>query len=262
MTSDGKQCKGESPEESIYSDDDIVCLDISDGELPHSTMQKKRKKCELFEDTDEETPSKKSKKHDPPGSCVDLDCKPSGKKHEESVDSKMLDYMDVDREQKTVSRSRMGGKISITSLPIKRVFMLRPEKLKKGNIWSRDCVPSPDLWLPQEDAILCAIVHEYGPNWSLVSDALYGMTAGGFYRGRYRNPIHCCERFRELIQRNVLSAMDNPNNEKAGHVVSGKGSLKVTEVTSDNQSFTDFCYPRHLPKKSLLSSYYFVVFAE
>ncbi|XP_056171035.1 protein PHOTOPERIOD-INDEPENDENT EARLY FLOWERING 1 isoform X3 [Syzygium oleosum] len=229
LTSDGKQCKGESPEESIYSDDDIICLDISDGELPHSTMQKKRKKCELFEDTDEETPSKKSKKHDPPGSCVDLDCKPSGKKHEESVDSKMLDYMDVDREQKTVSRSRMGGKISITSLPIKRVFMLRPEKLKKGNIWSRDCVPSPDLWLSQEDAVLCAIVHEYGPNWSLVSDALYGMTAGGFYRGRYRNPIHCCERFRELIQRNVLSAMDNPNNEKAGHVVSGKGSLKVTE---------------------------------
>lgn len=229
LTSDGKQFKGESPEESIYSDDDIVCLDISDGELPHSAMQKKRKKDELFEDPDEETSSKKSKKHDPPGNSVDLDCKPSGKKQEESVDSKTLDYMDVDREQKTVGRSRMGGKISITSLPIKRVFTIRPEKLKKGNIWSRDCVPSPDMWLPQEDAVLCAVVHEYGFNWSLVADTLYGMTAGGFYRGRYRNPIHCCERFRDLIQRYVLSAVDNPNNEKAGHVVSTKGSLKVTE---------------------------------
>ncbi|XP_030525754.1 protein PHOTOPERIOD-INDEPENDENT EARLY FLOWERING 1 isoform X2 [Rhodamnia argentea] len=228
LTSDGKQFKGESPEESMFSDDDI-CLDISDGELPHSTMQKKRKKDEHFEDTDEENPSKKSKKHDPSRSCVDLDYKPSGKKHGESVDSNILDYMDVDREQKAVSRNRMGGKISITSLPIKRVFMMRPEKLKKGSIWSRDCVPSPDLWLPQEDAVLSAIVHEYGPNWSLVSDALYGMTAGGFYRGRYRNPIHCCERFRELIQRYVSSAVDNPNNGKVGHVVSGKGSLKVTE---------------------------------
>ncbi|KAI5431030.1 hypothetical protein KIW84_035253 [Lathyrus oleraceus] len=31
--------------------------------------------------------------------------------------------------------------------------------------------------MPQEDAILCAIVHEYDPNWSFVSEMLYGIPA-------------------------------------------------------------------------------------
>ncbi|KAF3442635.1 hypothetical protein FNV43_RR16551 [Rhamnella rubrinervis] len=83
--------------------------------------------------------------------------------------------------------------------------------------------------LAEEDAILCAVVHEYGPHWSLVSEILYGMTAGGFYRGRYRHPVHCCERFRELIQRYVLSTPDNPNYEKVSYMGSGKALLKVTE---------------------------------
>ena len=129
----------------------------------------------------------------------------------------------------------MGGKISITPMPVKRVLTIKPEKFKKkGNIWSRDCLPSPDFWMPEEDAMLCVLVHEYGPHWSLVSETLYGMTAGGLYRGRYRHPVHCCERFRELIQRYVLSAADNPNNEKAGNAGSGKALLKVTEVAICN----------------------------
>lgn len=58
----------------------------------------------------------------------------------------------------------MGGKVSITTMPVKRVLTIKPEKLKKANIWSRECVPSPGFWLTQEDAILCAVVHEYGPH--------------------------------------------------------------------------------------------------
>ncbi|KAA8518828.1 hypothetical protein F0562_016398 [Nyssa sinensis] len=124
----------------------------------------------------------------------------------------------------------MGGKVSITHMPVKRVLTIKPEKLKKkGNIWSRDCFPSPDFWLPQEDAMLCAVVHEYGPHWSLASEILYVMTAGGFYRGRFRHPVHCCERFRELIQKYVLSAADNLHNEKACNTGSGKALLKITE---------------------------------
>lgn len=124
----------------------------------------------------------------------------------------------------------MGGKISITPMPVKRIWMIKPEKLKKGNHWSKDCIPSPDFWLPQEDTILCAVVHEYGPNWSLVSETLYGMTAGGSYRGRYRHPVHCCERFRELFQKYILLSMDNANHEKINSPGSGKALLKVTEV--------------------------------
>ncbi|PSR84545.1 Protein PHOTOPERIOD-INDEPENDENT EARLY FLOWERING like [Actinidia chinensis var. chinensis] len=124
----------------------------------------------------------------------------------------------------------MGGKISITPMPVKRVLTIKPEKFKKkGNIWSRDCLPSPDFWIPEDDAMLCVLVHEYGPHWSLVCETLYGMTTGGLYRGRYRHSVHCCERFRELIQRYVFSAADNPNNEKAGNAGSGKALLKVTE---------------------------------
>ncbi|KAL0404989.1 UNVERIFIED_CONTAM: protein PHOTOPERIOD-INDEPENDENT EARLY FLOWERING 1 [Sesamum radiatum] len=100
---------------------------------------------------------------------------------------------------------------------------------KKANVWSKDFFPSPDLWSPKEDAVLCSVVHEYGPNWNLASDILYGMTAGGSYRGRFRHPIHCSERFRELIQRYVFSASDATNNDKAVGIGYGKSLLRVTE---------------------------------
>lgn len=218
-------------------DDDSYDEDatFSDAMSPPSTSQKKRKKAELALSDDEErekSSKKKSKKLKKalPARSPDLDCNLSRKRHDGSIELKTSQSMVVDLEQKSARRSKMGGKISITAMPVKRVLMIKPEKLKKGNVWSRDCVPSPDSWLPQEDAILCAVVHEYGPHWSLVSETLYGMTAGGFYRGRYRHPVHCCERFRELIQRYILSALDNSVNEKTSNVGSGKALLKVTEV--------------------------------
>lgn len=219
--------------------DEITCHEVdtsSEIGSPLSCVQKKRRKADSTLDVDEgKTLKKKSKKLKKPTTercSVDLDfCM----QHGEPVYSKPCESV-VDTEQKPASRSRMGGKISITTMPVKRVLMIKPEKLKKANIWSRECIPSPDFWLSQEDAILCAVVHEYGPHWSLVSETLYGMTAGGYYRGRYRHPVHCCERFRELIQRYVLSAPDNPNTEKISNTVSGKALLKVTEVSTLNSS--------------------------
>ncbi|KAI3826232.1 hypothetical protein L1987_00277 [Smallanthus sonchifolius] len=129
-------------------------------------------------------------------------------------------------DHKPINRSKTGLKISIASMPVKRVMTIRLEKLKKGSIWPNDCFPVPDFWLSSEDAVLCAVVHEYGVNWSLASDVLYGMTAGGFYRGIVRHPVHCCERYRELVQKHVLSAFDNNiHNEKS----SGKALLRVSE---------------------------------
>ncbi|KAE8671015.1 hypothetical protein F3Y22_tig00112000pilonHSYRG00202 [Hibiscus syriacus] len=97
-----------------------------------------------------------------------------------------------------------GGKFSITSMPMKRVLMIKPEKLKKGNIWSKDCVPSPDSWLAQEDAVL----------WVDIVIQFIVVT---------------CEGFRELIQRHVLAAPDSSRNEKISYAGSGKALLKVTE---------------------------------
>ncbi|XP_073264263.1 protein PHOTOPERIOD-INDEPENDENT EARLY FLOWERING 1 isoform X3 [Populus alba] len=211
----------------IYPDDDTY----SDTTSPYSSVQRKRKKAELAIDIDKKRSRKNSKKFKKaPEMCpFDVDLDLSGKQHGRSMELKPYEVVS-DLEQKPAGRSKMGGKISISTMPVKRVLTIKPEKLKKGNVWSRDCVPPPDSWLPQEDAILCAVVHEYGPHWSLVSETLYGMAAGGFYRGRYRHPVHCCERFRELIHRYVLSSPEYPiNNEKMNNMVSGKALLKVTE---------------------------------
>ncbi|CAA6665108.1 unnamed protein product [Spirodela intermedia] len=127
-------------------------------------------------------------------------------------------------------RTKIGGKVSITVMPVKRVMVVKPEKLKKrGNIWSKDCIPSPDAWSSQEDAVLCAVVHEYSTNWSLVSDALYSMPAGGLYRGIFRHPVHCCERFRELFFKYVSCGADGSNSERIASSSFGKALLKVTE---------------------------------
>ncbi|XP_010487008.1 PREDICTED: protein PHOTOPERIOD-INDEPENDENT EARLY FLOWERING 1 isoform X3 [Camelina sativa] len=202
----------------------------SDMVTPLSRMHMKGKKRDLIVDTEEEnTSKKKAKKHKKSLPNSDVKYKQPSALHDELEPSKPPNSMVVDNEMKLTSRGKTIGKKSITSMPIKRVLMIKPEKLKKGNLWSRDCVPSPDSWLPQEDAILCAMVHEYGPNWSFVSGTLYGMTAGGAYRGRYRHPAYCCERYIELIQRHIMSASDSAVNEKNLNTGSGKALLKVTE---------------------------------
>lgn len=234
LASELKPAKEEPSTERMSIDDENICREVitsSEFVSPISSAQKKRKKAETTLDCEEKTMKKKSKKlkKTPHEICpLDIDSNLSGMQHDEPIDPKSCESV-VDIEQKPTSRSRMGGKVSITTMPVKRVLMIKPEKIKKANIWSRECVPSPDFWLPQEDAILCAVVHEYGPQWSLVSETLYGMTAGGYYRGRYRHPVHCCERFRELVQRYVLSAPDNANIEKVSNAGSGKALLKVTE---------------------------------
>ncbi|PRQ30525.1 putative DNA helicase chromatin remodeling SNF2 family [Rosa chinensis] len=234
LASELEPVKGELQVEPMFIDEDYLSNDVfsySDIESPHSSVQKKRKKAEskpAGEDKISKKKSKKLKKSHLEISTSEFDTSVSSVQHVEASELKPCESV-VEFEHKPISRTKMGGKISITAMPVKRVLMIKPEKLKKGNIWSRDCIPSPDFWLSQEDAILCAVVHEYGPYWSLVSETLYGMTAGGFYRGRYRHPIHCCERFRELIQRYVFSAPDNPNYEKVNNIGSGKALLRVTE---------------------------------
>ncbi|KAF9690190.1 hypothetical protein SADUNF_Sadunf01G0169900 [Salix dunnii] len=233
LTSELKHLKEESSMENLSVDDD----DDDDGTYldtmtPYSSMRRKRKNAELANGIDKRRLKKKTKKFkkDPEICTLNVDSDLSGQQHDRSMELKPYEVVVSDIEHRPASRSKMGGKISISTMPVKRVLMIKSEKLKKGNVWLKDCVPPPDLWMPQEDAVLCAVVHEYGPHWSLVSETLYGMTAGGFYRGRYRHPVHCCERFRELIHKYVLSSPEYPiNNEKMSNMVSGKALLKVTE---------------------------------
>ncbi|XLU69576.1 hypothetical protein S245_028629 [Arachis hypogaea] len=223
LNSGTRPVKEEPQAEPMTIDDDVVSSLALVS--PNSAMQKKRKKPKFTSDGEEEKRSKKSKKSKrdlPDVFASDLDSNLLVM-HDENAETL------VENEQKTSSRNKMGGKISITPMPVKWILMIKPEKVKKGNLWSKDCIPPADTWLPQEDAVLCAVVHEYGSNWSLVSETLYGMTAGGAYRGRYRHPVHCCERFRELFQKYVLYSVDATNNEKTNNTGSGKALLKVTE---------------------------------
>ncbi|XP_023642512.1 protein PHOTOPERIOD-INDEPENDENT EARLY FLOWERING 1 isoform X2 [Capsella rubella] len=234
LAAESKHVKSVVKVEDSTDDDneEFAYVSSSDSDLvtPLSRMHMKGKKRDLIVDTEEEkTSKKKAKKHKKSHLNSDIKYKQPRALHDELEPSKPPDSMVVDNELKLTNRSKTIGKKFITSMPIKRVLMIKPEKLKKGNLWSRDCVPSPDSWLPQENAILCAMVHEYGPNWSLVSGTLYGMTAGGAYRGRYRHPAYCCERYRELVQRHIMSASDSAVNEKNLNAGSGKALLKVTE---------------------------------
>ncbi|KAL6011466.1 Pharynx and intestine in excess protein 1 [Asimina triloba] len=216
--------------EHVSADENAITFEAYSPDFtPQSPPVKNKRKKSLLSQEDEEEksskrPSKKPKKgHD--RSLVDsgtMDKQNAGSKGFKSGD------MATDFEVKPSSKSKSGGKISIAAMPLKRVLLIKAEKLKKkGSVWSKDCIPSADSWSSQEDAILCAAVHEYSANWSLASDILYDMPAGGGFRGRFRHPTHCCERYRELFVRYVSStATEQPNNEKAS---SGKALLKVTE---------------------------------
>lgn len=227
LASERQALKEESSIELMPIDDDI--LSSEPVTTPDSAQERKRKPAKYDEDVKGAKKSKKLKKSSEVSSLV-IHSKYHGKRQ---VESKELKQYDVGTmvDLRPINRSKMGGKILISPMPVKRVFTIKSERpVKKGKTWSKDYFPSADSWMQQEDAVLCASVHEYGPHWSLVSDILYGMTAGGVYRGRYRHPLHCCERFRELIQRYVLSAADNVN-DRSNNTGSIKGLLKVTEVS-------------------------------
>ncbi|KAL7138579.1 hypothetical protein ABFS83_10G173600 [Erythranthe nasuta] len=221
--------KEESSVELMSIDDDLIYDEVitsPEALSPCSTQDKKRKPAS---DDDEPKIKKKSKKSKAAevGQVI-LYPKPASKPQNDLKE--ICDNGVVDLESKQISRSKSRVKLSIPIVPLKQVFIIKPEKLKKkGSIWSKDFSPTPDPWSPREDAVLCAVVQEYGPNWNLASEILYGMIAGGSYRGRFRHPIHCTERFRELIQRYVFSVSDASNNDKSVGVSSGKALLRVTE---------------------------------
>ncbi|XP_021749015.1 protein PHOTOPERIOD-INDEPENDENT EARLY FLOWERING 1-like isoform X1 [Chenopodium quinoa] len=213
-----------------YSHEAVDCADISPTFIMLKKKRKKNETAAAEEETSTKIKPKKAKKTALVPTLPSMEPNLLSMFNEESRDSKSCEDSTLDLELKPASRGKMGGRISITTMPMKRIYTIKPEKLKKkGNLWSSDCFPSPDSWLPQEDAVLCALVHEYGPNWSLVSDTLYGMTAGGFYRGRFRHPTLCCERFRELVQKYVYGVADSLNNEKSSTAGPSKGLLRVTE---------------------------------
>ncbi|CAN4095126.1 unnamed protein product [Withania somnifera] len=226
LACDRQALKEESSTGLMPIDDDILS---SEPVTTPDSAQPRKRKLVAYDDDAKGAKKCKKLKSSSEVSSLELHSTYHGKRQVVSKELKQYDIGTANIELRPICRSKMGGKISISPMPVKRVITIKSERLiRKGKTWSRDYFPSADSWSPQEDAVLCASVHEYGPYWSLVSDILYGMTAGGVYRGRYRHPIHCCERFRELIQRYVLSSTDSVN-DRSNNTGSLKGLLKVTE---------------------------------
>ena len=129
------------------------------------------------------------------------------------------------------SGKEKGGKLSISGTAAKKgpLVMLEKER-KKDSVRALDQLPAASAWAHGEDAVLCAVVHEYGGNWQLASDALAGVPDGGVYRGRHRHPIHCRERFRQLLAQNAAAASGDPSSEKSAQNAATNAQLRVTEV--------------------------------
>jgi hypothetical protein len=204
----------ETSVDTMSIDDNAPSPELISDESPRHHPNKRKKVSTTDEENSNSRNLKKLKKA-PKSNCFSENLSP---KH----------FLD-DSDPKSASRSKSDGKISIPCMPVKRVIVIKPERLKKKGIWSRDCAPNP--WTSEEDAVLCATVHEYGPLWELASDFLHSLPGGSFYRGRYRHPVHCCERYRELFCKHVMSVTDNSNTEKVSSGT-GKAILRVSEVRS------------------------------
>lgn len=87
-------------------------------------------------------------------------------------------------------------------------------------------------WSPMEDQLLCAIVHEFGSNWALITDAF---AAGAPIKGTYHRIEHCRWRFSHLTQvaeqeqnKNAIAAL---NLSKSGARMLIARALPVEDET-------------------------------
>ncbi|KAG8059822.1 hypothetical protein GUJ93_ZPchr0002g26685 [Zizania palustris] len=216
LSSESEVMVEETSVDTMSIDDNAPSPDLMSDESSHPYSNKRKKIILTNEEENGNSRSLKKLKKTHKSSCISEALSPKLKLKDEINDS----------DPKSMTRIKNDGRISIACMPVKRVMVIKPERLKKKSLWSRDC--APDSWTNEEDAVLCATVNEYGPLWELASDFLHSVPGGAFYRGRYRHPVHCCERFRELLCKLILSATDNSNSEKVPSGT-GKAILKVTE---------------------------------
>ncbi|EPS61370.1 hypothetical protein M569_13427 [Genlisea aurea] len=244
----------DSSVDPLHVDDELIYDDMmasSDTFSPSSTHEKRHGPASDDDEHKSANRSKRLKTASEQKKMV-LYSKPCSRNQDE-----LFDDDTVDLGSKYSNRiNKVRAKLSISMVPPRRVFTIKPEKVKrKGNFYSRDFF-SPDLWSPTEDALLCALVHEYGLNWSLASDIMYGLTAGGSYRGRFHHHVHCCERFRDLMQRYVLSLADGTNDKTMGGSSSAKTLLRITE---DNIRVLLSIASRFQDPEPLLQKHFFAV---
>uniref|UniRef100_A0A0E0CQ01 Protein PHOTOPERIOD-INDEPENDENT EARLY FLOWERING 1 n=1 Tax=Oryza meridionalis TaxID=40149 RepID=A0A0E0CQ01_9ORYZ len=223
LSSESEVMVEETSVDTMSIDDNAPSPELMSDESAHHYSNKRKRIMSTNEEENSNSRSLKKLKKAPKSSFSSEALSP--KHFLEGKQLKLKDELN-DSDPKSGTRIKSDGRISIPCMPVKRVMVIKPERLKKKSLWSRDC--ASDSWTIEEDAVLCATVNEYGPLWELASDSLHSVPCGALYRGRYRHPVHCCERFRELVCKHILSATDNSNSEKVPSGT-GKAILKVSE---------------------------------
>uniref|UniRef100_A0A0D9YWP2 DNA helicase n=1 Tax=Oryza glumipatula TaxID=40148 RepID=A0A0D9YWP2_9ORYZ len=223
LSSESEVMVEETSVDTMSIDDNAPSPELMSDESAHHYSNKHKRIMSTNEEENSNSRSLKKLKKAPKSSFSSEALSP--KHFLEGKQLKLKDELN-DSDPKSGARIKSDGRISVPCMPVKRVMVIKPERLKKKSLWSRDC--ASDSWTTEEDAVLCATVNEYGPLWELASDSLHSVPGGAFYRGRYRHPVHCCERFRELVCKHILSATDNSNSEKVPSGT-GKAILKVSE---------------------------------
>ncbi|CAM6104661.1 unnamed protein product [Calypogeia fissa] len=140
-----------------------------------------------------------------------------------------LDSGDAQLKSPTSSGAKrsVGEKVLIMSWPLKKGPIMTLEKERKKD--AARMQEHVDPWVSAEDAILCAVVHEYGGNWQLASDALAGIPDGSIYRGCHRHPFHCRERFRQLLALYAFASGGDPSSDRHALNAATSAHVKVTE---------------------------------
>ena len=114
---------------------------------------------------------------------------PGGKKIRVS-ESQQPSGMESDSDEEddmTLANLQRGGKKGKKDL----------EKKKSHKKKTRSTAGIARPWTPVEDQLLCAIVHEFGSNWGLITDVF---AASAPFKGVYRRAEQCRWRFQRLTQ--------------------------------------------------------------
>jgi hypothetical protein len=216
-----------------------------------SPSLRKRKAPKLFEEElDADAYTKRLKKDHSKSKAMELERSVEASDDDTWPEDADLDSVDAQLKSPPSlhSKTPLGEKVLITAWPLKRAPIVILERERKKD--AAKMQEHIDPWVSAEDAILCAVVHEYGGNWQLASDALAGLPDGSRYRGCHRHPFHCRERFRQLLAQYAFAPTGDTGTEKPAPSAAANSHLRVTEV-SRSKCCSSFALVRWQSSQSL-----------
>ncbi|KAK9824609.1 hypothetical protein WJX72_011693 [[Myrmecia] bisecta] len=170
-----------------------------------------------------------------------------------SRERKKRKFRDYDDDEDEVPMSIRREKLTRKGSDLGRKPLDRSKKLKNGqkapgsgsqlgrvrSTSAGGMAGQPIAWTPQDDQLLCAIVHEFGANWVLVSDVLSSSSA---MQGIHRRPDACRYRFKAITQEGGAQEGQEESALAGHHITKGQ----ARELLQKSIPVTDSVLQRHL----------------